>query len=185
MNEKIKEDILSILNRLIDILRIKEEKDILEIRGLSNRTIHDASIFQDEDSVAIAVLIYALAKIIQRTQEQVDYQKLSGIFAFAVDNLNGNRIDAYRQEIKNALSFISNIDAKIKIYIQEVINQAQIKKGSKIYEHGISLSRASYILGISQWELMRYIGKTRIIDRFEEESHLTKSRLDFARKLFS
>ena len=184
MDDRIKEDILAILDRIIEILKIKEEKDVVEMRGLSNRTIHDASIFQDEDSVAIAVLVYALAKIIERKEEYVDYGRLCALFKGAYKELKTMRIDFYRQYIKNILSYISNIDSKIKMHIGEVINQAQIKKGSKIYEHGISIARAAFMLGVSQWELMRYIGRTRISDRFEANKLMVKSRLELARGLF-
>ena len=48
--------------------------------------------------------------------------------------------------------------------MQEVIEEAKIKKGYKLHEHGISLGRTAEILGISQWELMNYVGKTKISD---------------------
>ena len=70
------------------------------------------------------------------------------------------------------------------MYIHEVINQAQIKKGCKLCEHGISIARASEVLGISQWELMHYIGKTTLIDQFSEPVNVTK-RLKIARSMFS
>ena len=55
MDKIIKKDILSIISKTIAILKIKEEKDIIELKELSNHTIHNASIFQDEDSVSIAI----------------------------------------------------------------------------------------------------------------------------------
>jgi len=185
VDEKIRVDILSVIERIVEILRVKEAKDIIEVRELSNRTIHDASVFQDEDSISIAVLVYALSKIMERKGTLIDYAKLISMFEDAVIMLHESRIDSYRQIIKNVLGYISNIDSRIRAYIEEVINQAQIKKGSKIYEHGISIARASAVLGISQWELMRYIGKTGISDRFEEDLYLTKSRLEIVRRLFT
>ena len=184
MNERVREDICDILKRLIDIFTTRDEKDILEISELSNHTIHDASIFQDEDSIAIAVLIYALVKIISRKPEIISYEHLQEMSNSAYIFITNNNIEGYRHKIKEILRYITNIDAKIKFYIEDVINQAQIKKGSKIYAHGISLARAANILGISQWDLMRYIGKTSIVDRFIDEPKLTKSRLEFTRGLF-
>ena len=71
----------------------------------------------------------------------------------------------------------------MKLYVQEVINQAQIKKGSKLCEHGLSCSKSAEILGISQWELMNYIGKTKLS---EEEHDIVdlRTRIDYARGLF-
>ena len=51
MNDIIREDIIKILERVIDILAVKETKDIIELKELSNHTIHNASIFQDKDSI--------------------------------------------------------------------------------------------------------------------------------------
>jgi len=184
MNEIIKKDILSILSGIIKILKVKEEKDIAEIKELSNHTIHNASIFQDEDSISIAILIYSLSKIIERKQGELNYNNILNLLKGAYDFLNKNNIDNYRKTIRKLFSFISTVDTKLKLYIEEVINQAQIKKGSKLYEHGISLARAAEILGISQWELMFYIGKTKITDAYEVELISLKDRLKYARSLF-
>ncbi len=65
----------------------------------------------------------------------------------------------------------------------EVIESSQVKKGTKIYDHGISLERAASILGISQWELSSYIGNT-IIDKYLEEGVPLVRRMKHARELF-
>ena len=57
MHDIIKKDILTVLNKLVEILKVKEESDIVDIRELSNHVIHNASVFQDEDSISIAILI--------------------------------------------------------------------------------------------------------------------------------
>ena len=184
MNETIQRDIIAILSDAIDILKVKEEKDITELKELSNHTIHNASIFQDEDSVSVAILAYSLSKIIERKGYELDCRNILFFLNKAKECLSQNRIDDYRKIIKKTFSIISGVDSKLKLYIEEVINQAQIKKGSKIYEHGVSLARAAEILGVSQWELMFYIGKTKIIDKTKETIDV-KDRLKFARRLFA
>ena len=57
MDDIVKKDALQILNRVIEIVKIKDEKDALELKELSNHTIHNASVFQDDASLSIAVLI--------------------------------------------------------------------------------------------------------------------------------
>jgi|TARA_B100001971_G_C18208626_1_gene549181 hypothetical protein len=185
MNEIIKKDILSILSGIVDILKVKEEKDIMEMKELSNHTIHNASIFQDEDSVSIAILVYSLSKVIERKQGELNYDSVIALLKSATGFLKKNDVDDYRKTINKSFKLISSLDSKLKLYIEEVINQAQIKKGSKLYEHGISMARASSILGISEWELMNYIGKTNITEIPLEEPVSVKERLKFARRLFS
>ena len=184
MLDIIKKDILAVLNELAEILKVGEESDIVEIKELSNHVIHNASVFQDEDSVSVAVLIYALSKIIERKQKDMDYGKISSMLNSCISNLKNNQDEGFRKSIKSIFSFIRTIDMKLKLYIHEVINQAQIKKGCKLCEHGISIARAAEVLGISQWELMNYLGKTTLIDQFSEPVNVSK-RLKIARSLFS
>lgn len=184
MHDIIKKDIIAVLSELAEILKVKEESDIAQIKELSNHVIHNASVFQDEDSVSVAILIYSLSKIIERKQRDLDYNKVISIVNSCISSLKNNDDNAFRKSIKSIFDFIRNIDAKLKLYIHEVINQAQIKKGCKLCEHGISAARAAEVLGISQWELMHYMGKTTIIDKFSEPIDVSK-RLKIARGLFT
>lgn len=183
MNDIIKKDIIAVLTELIGILKYKDESDVLEIKELSNHIIHNASVFQDEDSVSIAVLIYSLSKIIERKQRAIDYKRLADMVNTSIAALQNGDEQEFRKSIKNIFSFIRAIDEKLKLYISEVINQAQIKKGCKLCEHGISAARASEVLGISQWELMHYIGKTTLIDKNNEPVNIFR-RMKIARSLF-
>ncbi len=181
MEETVKKDIISILSGVIAILETKEEADVLEIRKLSNHTIHNATIFQDEDSISVAILIYALSKIMERNLGLIDYSKFMDMLSNAKTFLDKGKDDNYRRVIKTIFSTISKLDRKVEMYIEEVINQAQIKKGSKLHEHGVSIGRAAEILGISQWELANYVGKTNLSD---VESISVIDRIKFARELF-
>ena len=184
MNEVVRNDILSVLRELAGILEVKEEKDSIEIKNLSNKVIHNASVFQDEDSISIAVLVYALSKLIERMHGQLNYEKFFEIIKKAVDYLKVGDEANFRISVKNIFKLISSIDSKLKMYIEEVINQAQIKKGCKLCAHGISAARASEIMGISQWELLNYIGKTMITDKFTENINV-KRRIEYTRKIFT
>ncbi len=184
MHDTIKKDMLAVLSELVEILKVREESDIAQIKELSNHVIHNASIFQDEDSISVAVLIYSLSKIMERREKDLDYGRILGMLNLCISNLKNNNGEGFRKSVKSIFSFIRAIDKKLKLYIHEVINQAQIKKGCKLCEHGISVARASEVLGISQWELMHYVGKTTLIDQLSEPIDVSK-RLKFARSLFS
>ncbi|MBI2657898.1 hypothetical protein HYX08_04360 [Candidatus Woesearchaeota archaeon] len=184
MNDIIKKDILAVLSELAGILRVKEDSDIIEIKELSNHTIHNASIFQDEDSISVAVLIYSLSKIIERKQKEIDYGRIISMLNSCISNLKNGNDEGFSKSIKSIFDFIRTMDERLKLYIHEVINQAQIKKGCKLCEHGISVARSAEVLGISQWELMHYIGKTTLIEQYSEPVNALK-RLKIARSLFS
>ncbi|MFQ5474426.1 MAG: hypothetical protein ACE5DM_01190 [Candidatus Nanoarchaeia archaeon] len=180
MEERIKKDILAALSEVISSIN---KRDFQALRPLSDRTIVKASALQDADSVSLAVVIYALSKVVERSRE---YDFLRYVAPQLVKCVHFLKIDAdagYRNSIKSLFKLISSHDNRFKLYIDEVINKAQIKKGSKLHEHGISMARAAEVLGIGQWELMTYIGKTRIHDEFIGRVEVRK-RLVFARSLF-
>ena|SRR3989338_2831758 len=182
MNEIVRKDILLILSKALDILKKKEEEEIAQLKELSNHTIHNSSIFQDDNSIDIAVLIYSLSKIIER-RHFID-AKIARLIGESYYLLKNNELTKYERAIRSLFNAISKIDEKLKLYVDEVIEQAQIKKGSKIYEHGISLARSAELFGTSQWELMSYIGKTQISEAHDKRADI-KSRLDFTRQLFT
>lgn len=176
----IKNDLLAVLN---DVLKAVEKHDHSKLSELSNHTIHDASIFQEDDPVAMAVLVYALSKIIQRCAERGQTcPVVTPQLTKAKQALENNDDDAYRTYIKNTLKDIGEYDSQLKMYIQEVLEQAKIKKGGKMYEHGISIARTAELLGLSQWELQGYIGK--VVVQEEYKGIPVTERLRKARQLF-
>jgi len=183
MNESVKSDILSLLNSVISILEREEPKDITELSELSDHIIHSASIFQDEDSISLALLAYSIYKVLSRGADKKEvYTKIKAILKQAKIALENYNLEEYRKKIKNVFEVIKRLDRKVSIYFQELLEKAKLKKGSKIYEHGISIARVAQIMGTSQWELMDYVGKTDIPEYGIKDA---KKRLDFARKLFT
>lgn len=181
MPNVVRADILRILNETKEAINISSVK---ELKELSNHTIHNASVFQDQDSVAVAVMIYAVSKLLERWGFETEYSEgLIGLLDSALDFLKSKDYSAYKAKIKDIFDFISTVDKRFKLYVEKVIEKAQIKKGSKLYEHGLSMAKAADILGIGQWELMSYVGKTRIIDEEGMSTGVT-NRLKFARELF-
>lgn len=180
MEDIVKEDIKQVLKKVLTALQQNIPEELSE---LSNHTIHDASIFQDEDSILFAISIYALYKTILRCKEaECTYNQFLEPIEQAYKALLVNDILRYRDYIQKVISEIKKSDKKISQYIEEVIDKARIKKGSKIHEHGISIARTAEMIGISQWELANYIGKTSI---GESVGKTINERIAFARKLFS
>lgn len=182
MIEEVKKDILCILKEALEAFA---RGDYTELKEISNHTIHDASIYQDEDSLSIAVIIFSLYKIAGRSEGdgKEACKKIIDVLSDAYELLKKGMEEDYRKALKKAFESISKTDRKFGMYVEEVINQAQIKKGSKLYEHGISASRAASLLGISQWELMGYVGKI-VMPGAETETFDVRDRVNFAKKLF-
>ncbi len=164
--------------------RAVNKGDVAKLNLLSERAIQDAALYQDEDSLTMAVVLYAIAKIIERYGLETEYpQDIRNYLSSATFSIESQAFKDYRYKIKKIIEFIYNSDKQFKIYIEKVMEKAQIKKGSNLYEKGISVSRAANLLGIGQWELMSYIGKTKIHDKLGITTNVGE-RIRVARSLF-
>lgn len=188
MRAEIKQDITSILK---DALLTIKQNDTEKLRKISDHTIHDASIFQDKHSTSIAVIIYSLSKIFEKNNykeyENWNLFKMKCVkhLEKAKDYLAIDQEKKYNNEIKMLYRLIAEIEKELGMFITQVLNQAEIKKGSRIYEHGISIGRTAELLGISPWDLMSYVGQTKIAEMGPAEKKSVKERMDFTKKLFS
>lgn len=182
MNETIQKDSLSILNGVTEAIKDSQiSSDVLF--EYSNRCTHNASIFQDQDTIRLAIVVYALYKIHKRfTKIPADLVKY--LFS-ARQNIKDYRIEQYRSDISKIIDSISKVSS-LQPYISQVLDDARIKKGAKLVDHGISVGQAADVLGVSQWEMQNYLGKTG----FSEEMNVDDStkrllkRLSVMRSLF-
>ena len=126
MNPIVKKDILNVLRQTARILK---KGEVYKLRELSDHVVHNAAIFQDKDSISIAVTIYSLSKIYKYSKE-VDSFVLPH-FIDAIKYLEEGNQNQYESEIKNIIKDITKKNNNAKFYIQEVLERAQIKKASK------------------------------------------------------
>lgn len=177
----VRKDILTVLKKAQKCI---SKGNSLRLKELSDYTISNAGIYQDTDSLSIAVIIYAISKLLERWGFDSEYSdELRELLASAEFSLKENKEDDYREQIKKISEFVSTVEKSYRIYVEKVIEKAQVKKGSRLYEQGISAAKAASLLGIGQWELMSYVGKTNIHDDVEIKVS-AEQRLKFARSLF-
>lgn len=178
---QVRRDILRVLKKAQRLIQNHKHRQLME---LSDHTVHNASLFQDRDSVSVAVIIYSIAKLMERCGKPFPHcDQINAIIKPTEQALRDNKIQEFRDRLKALFKFIGDVDHSFKLYIDAVIDKAQIKKGSMLHERGISVARAATILGIGQWELLSYIGKTQLHDRQAPPSNV-EARLQFARTLF-
>lgn len=167
------------------------EKDVMKIRELSNRTLHSASLYQDKTSIAVAVIVYSLSKIIERT----DYREYSSWKGFIkeitrhighlISFLKQNKDKKFEEDLERVRIIVSKISGNFRRDVQEVFEKARINKASRIYEHGISMEQTAKILGISLFELAEYAGKTGIADVNLNLTMPVRERIKIAEEMFS
>ncbi len=167
-----------------------KKQDYVKIKNLSDEVIHNASINQEPDVIAVAVVIYSLSKLIER-KDYKKYKQWSRFYRGYLKNIDDaifalekNDIETFRYEIHSIRKQIRDLSGNLKKNIDYVFRRARINKASRIYEHGISMEKTAKILGVSVWELAEYAGKTRIGDVNLGITLPLKQRIKIAEEIF-
>lgn len=185
MEEEVHTSALGILK---DVVSAVEGRDVPELRKLSNKTIHNAGIYQDKASVSIAVLSYSLSKVYERYKGFKGWAEfdssIKALLKSAVSCLEKYDHSGFEGALERIFLSIRKLDERLKRHIMYVIHKARISKASRLCEHGISVERTAGILGISQFELMDYIGSTWIADVGVGFTIPASKRLSVARRIF-
>jgi len=184
----LKEVIIEALNDARDAF---VKLDSNKLKSISDYTIHYAGIFQDSYSINLAIVIYSLAKVVEARKLR-ETEKWPQFKEFVMRDLNEALVALIKNDekdfvfnLKDLLKDISDIDRNLSEYVRDVIETAKIKKGSAIYRHGLSVGMAAKLMGISPWELMEYIGHTRLADELPSTEKTPKERLYEARRIFN
>jgi len=167
-----------------------DEKDIVTLKDLSNRTVHSASVYQDTDNITIAVIVYALYKVLARP----DYEKyaewplfietVNSNLSNAATNLKKGKTSEFRNNLRAIREVVEKLSGHFKSYIEEVFRTSLISKASRIYEHGVSMGQTASLLGITLFELAEYSGKTGISDVDLSSTVTIDKRLKMAMEFF-
>ena len=182
-----KENVLRILNETKESIK---NQNVIKLKELSNQTIHSASISQDPDNIAVAVIIYSIGKILERQNYKMKpgWEKFHKNLALEIDTLidylKKNEEKKFSETLQKIRNRIGNVSGNLKKYIQDVLRKASINKASKIYEHGISLEKTAKLLGITMWELSNYAGQTWISDMNFGKTMDVKQRIKLAMEMF-
>ena len=180
-----------------NVLRIMKEarialdqKDSFKLKSLSDQTLHTATIYQDADSIVVAVLTYSLSKIIERE----GYQRMEGwdIFHsslvknmdFAILNLETGDYEKFMDYLGKIRNSINKISGDLSNYIRDIFYKAEINKAFKLYEHGLSAEKTASVLGVSLWDLASYIGQSTVSESHLNEAIPVKERIKLAEEFF-
>jgi translation initiation factor 2B subunit (eIF-2B alpha/beta/delta family) len=179
----------NILKILKKTLQAVKENNPDQLKDLSDQTIHSASTGHP-DNITVAVIVYSLGKILSRK----DYRTLKGWSTFqktmisslekSIEYLEKNDDEKFRENFVFIRKAINKLSGKLKKYVEEVFEKADIAKASRIYEHGISLGKTAKMLGISMYELQNYAGQTGISEVSLNKTINPKTRIKMLEELF-
>ena len=167
-------DLLVVLKRAA---RAVKAQDYESLSVISNQVVHNASVFQDNHAVHTAIVLYAIGKVAARCKDKclpinIELDK-------AIRAVEQGKHSQYEKELRHIMQVLRKTDNKVNMYTQEALDQARVKKGYKFHTHGLSVARTAKLVGVSQWELQGYLGKT------VQEEPTKRDRLAIARKLFT
>lgn len=169
----IRKEILYVLSQSILILEIKEAKDLEQLKDLSEHAIDDVAIHKDMDLVSITVLVYSIYKIIPEMKDD-DYKDLLTELKNAKQNLESNNLGRYNRNVKSMFDIVRNSNAQIKVHLQDVMQAAKIKKSASLLHRGLSIGQAAGLMGLSNWDLQQYVGRTTYLAQHHEIIPATK-----------
>ena len=179
----------NVLRILRETLKALKQGNTTELKSLSNQTIHTASITQDPDNIAVAVIIYSLSKIIERSiyRSQKGWNKIFNNILTGVENsiqaIEKNDEKHLREHLEKLRKRLEGFNGNLKKYIQDVFRKASINKASKIYEHGISMEKTAKLLGITLLDLANYYGSQNS-DQSINKTVSAKQRIKLAMEFF-
>jgi len=166
-----------------------KKEDVILLRKLSDMTVHSASVYQDGDNILVAVILYALGKIIEKGKPyyKENYQRYIRSYLEIIDkSISYLKKEDYKN-FRNQINFIINsreLSGDLKRHLQGLFRKAKINKAGKVYEHGISMEKTAKLLGISLWELAEYSGQTGINEMKQGKTMNVRDRIKIAEEIF-
>ncbi len=183
---KEREHVIGLLKRAKSATR---SEDVVELKEISNKTIHSSTIYQDEDNILVAVVFYGLSKIIERGRKyyKENYQKYKKqylkILDDAMQHLEKKEDKKFKQHVSKLIRS-SMISEDLKQHLKDLFQKAKLNKAGKVYEHGISMEKTAKLLGVSQWELAEYTGQIKTGEMKQEETMNIQKRIKLAEEIF-
>lgn len=182
INESVLLDGRLLLERAIHAIR---NKNTLELEKISNETIHNASIYQDTISLDLAVLVLSIYKL-EVISIDTGIQLPQSTFVEKLEKLHeliySGKIRVFNDTARSFMQELEIIGKKMNQ--PNIIDRSEVKKVCKLYDHGLSMAQAASTLGVSQWALCNYIGRTKLNDYPEDVDKRVKQRVEYTRKLF-
>lgn len=167
MKEVVKKEILYDLAEAIKILEEREEKDVEELKTLSEHAIDDVALHKDLDVVSITVLIYSIYKVVSSLGKE-DYDDLLAELKLAKKYIKQGNLGRYNKSIKTLFTIVRRCKAAVREHLQDVMHAARIKKGASLLQRGLSIGQAAGLMGLSNWDLQQYAGKTTTLEQHHE-----------------
>ncbi len=159
-----------------------EQRDALALRRVSAEALSEAAVEGHREHILLALVDYALSKLLSKTHYSdigdKFFEKIMRGFRKARDGPKKETI----HNLEKIEDLVIKLDAKEGNYQENLMDKARVKKGSKLYEQGLSLRRAAELTGADATSILDYVGGSKIHE-FHGEGR-NADRLKIAREVF-
>lgn len=161
--------------------------DSFKLRKLSNELIEKAVLEDAKQFVDLALVSYALSKLVRKQHflenPKWDEFEKSLLYKLRTEVKKPTTAQLMPEILSELMNEIKKFDEEAGNYVDDVIKQARVKQGSRIYALGFSLAKAAEFTGVSKAELAEYVGITKIHERPFTQSMALKDRYNLAKKV--
>jgi hypothetical protein len=179
-----------VLDALQDAILAIKDKRYSDLHAISDHVLHSIAIYRDASLIDFTIAVYALDKILE-TEKYKNHPKMKAfvksvlqLLKRAKSEIGKDAFEDYSETIKEILGNIEGFSKSIKFYIEDILHFARIKKGSKLYEHGLSLGQAAASMDVTKWELMPVIGETAIHEELTTPKDINEKKIRFLEEAF-
>ena len=152
------------------LLSAFQARNLHDLKRLANDSIQEAVTENNKDLAEIAVISYALYKILSKDHftRNRNWQKVANTITSGIlkahSALEKNEQKAFQKQLHNVILEIEVIDEKLSNFAKSIFYRARVKQASTAYALGISINHAASLTGANLKTLQNYIGTTRIHD---------------------
>ena len=147
-------------------------KDSMGLRELSNTLSSEAAITQDSKTIDLAIITYALHKILSKIHFR---DKHDPLMENVIMNLES-------KDFPTVMKLIDEFGTEHGRFEGGLIEKARVKIGSRLYARGMSLSQSASLVDTRKSDILDYIGVTKVHEH--EPVRSVEDRMKVVRKLF-
>ena len=146
-----RENVLRILEETKEAIKLD---NTAKIKELSNQTTNTASLTQDPDNIAIAVMVYSLGKILERQNYkslrgwEVFYRVIISALDRAINDVRNKNDKEFRKDFELIRKAINKLSGKLKKYVEDVLEGLKLTKHQDFMNMVFLWNRQQIFLGL-------------------------------------
>jgi len=161
-----------LVRKIIELRNAKDSSNIAKLKDVGSDFAEEAFVRNDARLVEFSIIAYSLAKFAEKpyivgTPKWADFrEEIDDHLGAIVDMLKKTPDANYLGETGAALHRINDLSATMGRFVSSLADKARIKAATQMYAHGASLGAAAKLAGADKRELSKYIGTTRIPEKY-------------------